>query len=656
MGKVKFKKLVLVSTERHREVVMRSLQELGVVHIQPSEEPKPLSEEREAHLRQLLSHLNHCISFYRRFAPFKRDPIEMFAELDRRTPLSEEKKCVFREEVLANLPKIYEECQKEDAKLCEFANREQALADLKEKLKPFAQWQVDSASTRGTRETSAGLYEFKKKDFASFVKLAKHSAATVVWEKKASVIALVVSLKGFEGEASEFNAVATALPDALASFGFEGSPAEVLARVEEERASLAAARKEFEAQEKEKALSLLPKLEAAFDSVLSDERRLHASRHLFISRHSFALTAWVPARDAARVEDAVKRACGGECAIVFEEPDAAKGDNPPLLLKNNALFKPFEGITLGFGIPSYFESDPTPFLAPFFFLFTGLCLTDAGYGVVLVVASALLWKRYKQLRGFFALLVLIGISTIVCGALIGGWFGGLVPLPLLWFDSMKNPVSFLILSFVLGFVHLVWGLVAEFYDALRSRDFVHAFADVFLWISLLLSVFAFALVAMGIAPKSLESVITYWVGGSALGLVLTQGRHKKNPAMKLFSGIVSLYGLVGYFSDVMSYSRLLALGLSTGVVAMIVNELAKIGLNMGFGPFGLVVAAGILIIGHAFNLVLNLLGAYIHSMRLQYVEFFSKFLSGGGVRYEPLRLGNVYTKPLPSGVFVKSED
>jgi len=631
---------------------MRALQETGVVHIQPSAEPKSLSEEREAHLRQLLSHLKHCISFYRRFSPVKRDPIEMFAELDHRDEVSEEDKRVFREEILSRLPEIYADCQAGEAKLAEFSSRAQVLADLKEKLKPFAQWEIDFSSTKGTRDTSAALFEFKKKNFDSFAKLAKNSAASVVWEKKASVIALVVSLKGFEGEASEFGGAAAAVPEAP---GFDGSPGEVLQRIGEAAASLAVARKEFEESERKKALGLLPELGATFDSVLSDERQLHVSRNLFVSRHAFALTGWIPVSTHERVERVVRGVCGETCAIVFEEPDASKGDNPPLLLKNHSLFKPFEGITTGFGTPSYYESDPTPFLAPFFFLFTGLCLTDAGYGVVLVLVSAFLWARYKQLRGFFMLLMLIGVSTVICGALIGGWFGGLVPIKILWFDSMKDPVSFLVLAFVLGFVHLVWGLVAEFYDALRSRDFVHAFADVFLWMSLLLSVGAFAALAAGAAPKTFEQSITVWLCASAIGLVLTQGRHERNPVMKVFSGVISLYALVGYFSDVMSYSRLLALGLSTGVVAMIVNELAKIGLNMGLGPLGIVIAAGILIGGHAFNLILNLLGAYIHSMRLQYVEFFSKFLTGGGVRYEPLRLGNVYTKPLPSGVFAKKD-
>jgi V/A-type H+-transporting ATPase subunit I len=218
---------------------------------------------------------------------------------------------------------------------------------------------------------------------------------------------------------------------------------------------------------------------------------------------------------------------------------------------------------------------------------------------------------------------------------------------------MKDPVSFLVLSFVLGYVHLVWGLVAEFYDALRAREFFHAFADVFLWIFMLLGIGAFAALAVGVVPKSFEPVVLGSLGFATAGLVLTQGRSNKNPVMKLFSGVLSLYALVGYFSDVMSYSRLLALGLSTGVVAMIVNELAKLGYGSG-GVMGIVVAGAILVIGHSFNLVLNLLGAYIHSMRLQYVEFFSKFLTGGGVRYEPLRLGNVYTKPFPSGAFAKA--
>ncbi|MFH0973760.1 MAG: V-type ATPase 116kDa subunit family protein, partial [Candidatus Micrarchaeota archaeon] len=483
---------------------------------------------------------------------------------------------------------------------------------------------------------------FKKNDFERFQEKARHCAAQVVGVKKSSIVALVAVLKGFEKELQQQRFAVVSLPEAPA--GFKGTPKQLMDELAREALALAEKESEEKARCAEFAAQQLPGLYCAFDEMLSEKEKIEASKKLLSTRHAFLVQGWVKETDAERVRAAIEKNSEGVCEIILESPK--EGDKPPVELKNSAILRPFEIITHGFGLPSYFEQDPTPILAPFFFVFTGLCLTDAGYGVVLALLSLVLWFKYKELRNFFALLMLIGVSTVIFGALVGGWFGGLLPIQPLWFDAMKNPLAFLALAFALGFIHIVAGLIVELFDSLKQRNFFAAFADQFLWIALLFSIACFALVSAGVMPQTASGPVVYAACGSAFGLVLTQGRHEKNVFKKLFFGVLSLYNLIGYFSDVMSYSRLLALGLSTGIVAMIVNQLAILSLGIGFGPLGIIIAVAILVFGHLANLVLNALGAYVHSLRLQYVEFFPKFFSGGGESFKPLSQASVYTKPL----------
>ena len=228
-----------------------------------------------------------------------------------------------------------------------------------------------------------------------------------------------------------------------------------------------------------------------------------------------------------------------------------------------------------------------------------------------------------------------GIGAGLAGALAGGWFGDLFGLPPLWFNPMEEPLKMMVVSFALGLVHIFVGMGLEFYDNVRQGDVWSAIFDQGFWFALILG-----LLFLFLPP--LASIGGWLAKIGAVGLVLTQGRHQKNILMKLGSGLASLYNLSGILGDVLSYSRLLALGLATGVIANVINMLAKMALDFPYG-LGYIVMVVILVGGHLFNLFIGAMGSYVHTSRLQYIEFFGKFFEGGGKLFSPFKIQQKYT-------------
>jgi len=284
-------------------------------------------------------------------------------------------------------------------------------------------------------------------------------------------------------------------------------------------------------------------------------------------------------------------------------------------------------------------------MAPFFFAFFGMMISDAGYGIVIALLTGLiLWKfkpqgmAYKLIKlGFYG-----GISTIIWGALFGGWFsdiisiltGGKFVIRPLWFNPLDDPMRLLLWSFIFGGLHIFVGLGIKGYMLIRDGKVKDAIFDIGFWYIFLLGI------ALLFAGGVFATIGKYMAIVGAVLLVLTQGRDKKGIISKFFSGVLSLYNSVSYMSDILSYSRLLALGLATGVVGSVINA---IGTLFGFNIFGIIILIVVFTIGHLFNIAINALGAYVHASRLQYVEFFGKFYEGGGRPFNPFRIKTKYT-------------
>ncbi len=364
---------------------------------------------------------------------------------------------------------------------------------------------------------------------------------------------------------------------------------------------------------------------------------------------------WVPAEAAPRLQKKLE-ALSPNLALVLSDP--TEKEIPPTLLGNRSSVKPFEILTNLYSPPSYGELDPTPLLAPFFFLFFGMCLGDAGYAIVMLIAFRMLFRKYHRIpntvKEFILLFVFGSISTLAYGIISGSFFGDFIdafsfmeflrPLKnaLTIIDPMKNPMQVLGLSLLLGLAHLMFGLGIAAYDHIRKKNYVDAVGDKISWIVFVMGLALILAGSSGALPSALFFAAKVMTLAGAATIFWYAGREKKGIFSKCTSGFLALYGATSYLGDVLSYSRLLALGFGSAVIGMIINLLG--GMAAGIPYVGWAVAIAVIIGGHCFGLVINILGAFVHSLRLQYVEFFGKFYGGGGEFFKPLTLNAQYVE------------
>ena len=312
--------------------------------------------------------------------------------------------------------------------------------------------------------------------------------------------------------------------------------------------------------------------------------------------------------------------------------DPEEGENPPTCNKNNKFVSPFESVTNMYEVPNYKEVDPNPMMSIWFWFIFGMMMGDVGYGVVMLIGGILFLKLKKpkgMLKQIGKIITYSSIPTILFGVLYGSYFG------FGWFEPVfvnpvKEPLTVLIFSFGVGLLHIISGLVVKMYASFKAKDYWQAILDDFPWIVLLLGLGVFAI---GLKIEGLSKIGLIMIAASASVITIFGGRRKKGFIRKITGGVTSLYGLVNHMSDVLSYSRLLALGLSTAIIAEVMNRLA--GMVQG-SIIGIIMSVFIYIIGHIFNIGMGLLSAYVHDSRLQYIEFFGKFYEGGGYEFRPL--------------------
>ena len=389
----------------------------------------------------------------------------------------------------------------------------------------------------------------------------------------------------------------------------------------------------------------LPVLEQTVDYLSSRLEAERIKQKLISTDSACILTGWVPEYMAPALE---KKLSGFECCYSLETP--AEDDKVPVKLLNRRLATPFESVLGLYSYPDYRGVDPTFVMSIFYFIIFGLIMQDVLYGLILLfgakaLASFLRAKDGSAMKKMLDMFSICGISTIICGVLFGGYFGNLpsafaqnilgienFPNIAVAFDPVTNPIPYLFLSLGLGAVHLVAGLLMKAYMLIKSGQVLDAVFDVGLWLVL------FA----GIGLLAVVPEYGKWVALiGAAGLVLTQGRTAKNPIMKLLKGVMSLYDIVGYVSDLLSYSRIMALGLSGAIIAQVVNLIGTLGGPTVVGFIALILAIAL---GHTLNLALSLLGAFVHTARLQYIEFFGKFYIDGGEPFKPASVRTKYTQ------------
>ena len=365
-------------------------------------------------------------------------------------------------------------------------------------------------------------------------------------------------------------------------------------------------------------------------------RREEAKSRLVGTDKAFLLEGWLPADRCAEIEKTLKPFT---CAIETREPTEDEYPQVPVQLKNNKLTRPLNMVTEMYSLPAYGTLDPNPLMAPFFILFYGIMMADMGYGLLMMIASVIISKKYRP-KGtsgeLFSLLGLCGISTFIMGALTGGFFGDFLTqlvaivspgtvfaLPKL-FDPLDDLTMILIGSMALGMVQIVTGMAISLIEKCKRKKFLDAFFEEITWWTVFIGI---ALLALG------KGAAVLYVG-CALVLLgpIVQGKGWG----KLTGVFGSLYNHVtGYFGDILSYTRLMALMLAGSVIAQVFNMLAAM-------PGNVIAFIIISMLGNAMNFGLNLLGCYVHDLRLQCLEFFNKFYVDGGKPFRPMMLDTEY--------------
>lgn len=372
-----------------------------------------------------------------------------------------------------------------------------------------------------------------------------------------------------------------------------------------------------------------PALEALFDSCTVQRQRAALALESGRTGKAFYLTGWVREKQADKLTDALIRLSD---AIVVDFPERKEGEMPPTAMRNSRLLKPFESITEMYSMPTPYEADPTWIMAPFFLCFFGMMMSDAAYGIIMTIGALLMMKLAKpggMMGQIVAVIAMGGIATLLWGIVFGGWFGAPL-LPPLWFNPLDEPITMLILCLALGFLQITVGIFMRAAALFKEKKYLAILFDC----GFVLCVLWGAVAAM----VGLSFGMTLALVG-AIGMFLTAGREKPKIMSKFVGGFSAVYGLTGYMSDILSYSRLFGMGLATGIIAMVFNTIA--GMLMG-NPIGIVFAIIVLIIGHTFNIAINALGAYVHSCRLQYIEFYSRFFEGGGRVFVPFTFKTKY--------------
>lgn len=385
----------------------------------------------------------------------------------------------------------------------------------------------------------------------------------------------------------------------------------------------------------------------------NEREKAHSEKNCVSSKRVLVVTGYVLERNTGRLKEIINNEFP-EVTSIYEDPSPE--ENVPVSITLNRFFKPVQLLTNMFGLPNYFSFDPTPFLALGFLLFFGICFGDVIYGLMLMGFSYYVmykYKNYEGIRDFFNLFFYAGISTAIIGCVTGVWAGDIYNAKylgennlllrlrnsLMLMDPLERPVIALVFAIGLGIVNQFYGISLRMYGELRKGNVGNAIFDCGLWLIFLPGIIIITIPIFSKIPDLLFNVGLYMTMTGVIGLVLTQGRNEKTWIGKIVIGLVSIYGILGtygctsFVSDILSYSRLLALGLTTSIIAMSFNIVADIvrSINIiGIGAFILV-----LILGHIFNFLMCIISSFVHPARLIFLEFFGRFYQGGAIKFRP---------------------
>ncbi len=639
---VKMEKLTVIGLREERDPIMDTLMRLGAVELieppteqETSAEEAALVPERQAIQGEisLMSRLEMAIDIARRRHPVKRKMFSGRRQVDAATLMGVAGR---EKELLGQIARI----EQNQTRIAELRQQLGHLATLRDLLQPWEGLDLDLKQQQTAHVQvflgSLDTPEMLRQAETQLREEVPESLLTVLSEDEGGLRCAAATLRSRSDLARSILRKAGFSP--LPEIDTPGTPSEQLSRISGQIREI-----QQELARREQELDELAQSGADFevlhDFLLIRHDRLKASSDLPGSQHTFWLQGWVP----AHLVKSVARGLESRFMVALSHEPAGPEDEYPILLSNSKLVKPYEVIVEMFSPPSTREQDPTPLLAPFFFFFFGMMLSDIGYGLLLSGLCALLLFKVKakgEMGRMVKMLFLCGISSVIWGFLFGSFFGDMVSvlsqgrlvIPALWFNPMDDATKLMIWSMIFGVIHLFAGMGAKAYLLFVTGRGKDAVLDIFPWY---LIIAGLGILLGGIGG---QTGLYLALAGAAV-LVLFGGRGTRNPVMRLLKGLLSLYDITSYISDILSYTRILALVLATSVIAMVVNLLGFLGGPSITGFFFYVLVA---ILGHGLNLALSALSAYVHTSRLHYVEFFGKFYDGGGRLWRPLTIKTRY--------------
>ena len=630
------KHLRLLGMEREREALLKAMQDMECVEIssidgseealksgfaKPDDKALMSAQEASRAYRTALASLD-------RFAPEKKGMFRKRQGVSRATFFSAESE--------ENARTAAETINKDTRRLGEIESERTKNEALRATLAPWLTVDAPLGGADGALAVFFGTVGLNVTDDA-LKALADSLDGLLTWQQASSDRSLRYLLVMCHGSVKE--RALSALRDlgfSTVSFrGMTGTAKENDKALAENLAALEKERQEIE----QRIAGLGGKREAlleASDRAAIALRREEAKSRLVGTDKVFLLEGWLPADRCAEIEKMLEPFT---CATETREPTEDEYPQVPVQLKNNKLTRPLNMVTEMYSLPAYGTLDPNPLMAPFFILFYGIMMADMGYGLLMMIASVIISKKYRP-KGtsgeLFSLLGLCGISTFIMGALTGGFFGDFLTqlvaivspgtvfaLPKL-FDPLDDLTMILIGSMALGMVQIVTGMAISLIEKCKRKKFLDAFFEEITW----------WIVFIGIALLALGKGAAVLYVGCALVLLgpIVQGKGWG----KLTGVFGSLYNHVtGYFGDILSYTRLMALMLAGSVIAQVFNMLAAM-------PGNVIAFIIISMLGNAMNFGLNLLGCYVHDLRLQCLEFFNKFYVDGGKPFRPMTLDTEY--------------
>ena len=655
MSKLNMKLVRIYAPRKERKGILELLQKMSVLDISAPKEELPDTFFREDKssdaetFRRNAGVAEKALQTINRISPEKKSVLSVFS--GRRIVTEEELKKAKDSEI-----EVMKTCYKVESLEREIAESKAEIIRLKTGIEQLLPWESLDVplSFSGTSSTVAfigsvlGNYTLE----ALLEALAKRSPELVAHAEIVGNVSAQTLIFLTVGKAQKELA-----EDALRGLGF-ARPMQITSRLPKDK--IASRRKRIEKLEKKideniKSIADFSKerkqIELVCDYFLTRAEKYDTIGLLDETEHTIMISGYLPECDLAVTQQKLKEKF--TVVIEIEEPSE---DEAPVQLKNNAFVSPAESITSMYALPSSTDIDPTPVTSFFYYLFFGMMLSDAGYGILMWIAT---WavNRFlnpeENMRKNMKLFMYCGISTTFWGVLFGSFFGadlitpiysaltGKASLPFKYpfINALEgDAMTLLILSVGLGLCQIIAALVAKFIVTVKNETVMDAVLDTGLWITALLG---FALLAAGLILTPILQTIGIWVAIISLFGIVVFGGRKKKGIMKVFGGIASLYDITGYVSDLLSFSRLMALGLTTAAMSMVFN---KLGMMVSSGIVGKVFMVLILLVGHAANFGLNALGAYVHTLRLQYVELFSRFYDGGGRAYKPFAHKSKYTR------------